>query len=167
MMTSPDELKARHSFGDYVYWTLFFVIHFIAGLTAISRHSIPWLIFYVVLGIATLSVLLKFYCSHCPHYIQGEKRLTCMFFWGIPKMFEARPGPLSPPEKAVSAVAAVIWILFPVFWLVLEPGLLLIYVLSWVVFAWTMKKTECSRCVYFHCPMNRVPEDARKQFEAD
>ena len=43
MMTSPDELKARHSFGDYVYWTLFFFIQFIAGLTAISRHSIPWL----------------------------------------------------------------------------------------------------------------------------
>ena len=167
MMTSPDQLKTRHSFGDYIYWTLFFAIHFIAGLAAISRHSIPWLIFYVVVGIATVFAILKFYCSHCPHYMKSEKSLKCMFSWGIPKIFEARPGPLSPPEKAVSIISAIIWLLFPVYWLVLEPSLLIIYVLSLLVFVLTVKKTECTRCVYFHCPVNCVPEDVRRQVEAD
>ena len=92
MLTSPDELKTRHRFADYIYWTLFFAIHFIAALAAISKHSIAWLVCYVAVGICLVLLILKFYCSHCPHYIQGKKSIKCMFFWGIPKCSSQDPG---------------------------------------------------------------------------
>ena len=167
MATSPDRLKTRHGFNDYMYWTLFFAIHFITALVAISKHSTAWLICYVIVGISILILILKFYCSHCPHYVCKGKTVKCMFFWGVPKLFEPKPGPLGPSEKAVTLVLSVLWILFPVYWLILEPGLLVIYWLSLLVFVLTVKKNECARCVYFHCPVNAVPEDVRSRFESN
>ena len=165
MLTSPDELKTRHRFADYIYWTLFFAIHFIAALAAISKHSIAWSVCYVAVGISLVFLILKFYCSHCPHYIQGKKSTKCMFFWGIPKMFKPRPGPLRPFEKAISIISPVIWVLFPLYWLALEPSFLVIYLLSLLVLVLTIRRNECGRCIYFHCPMNCVPKNIRRRFE--
>ena len=166
MIDSKDQLKTRHQFGDYLYWTLFFAIHIVAGGVAIWRHSIVWLICYVVVGVSLLLLLYKYYCSHCPHYIQSNKSTKCMFFWGVPKIFEERPGPLSFHEKAISIIAPVVWVLFPLYWLILEPGLLVIYLLSLVVFGLSVRRNECTRCVYVHCPVNCVPENVRSQMES-
>jgi hypothetical protein len=40
----------------------------------------------------------------------------------------------------------------------LQPGLLVIYLLSMGVLGLTLRRYECKRCVYFQCPSNCVPE---------
>ncbi len=165
MITSKDQLKIRHGFVDYLYWNLFGAIHIIAAGTAILNHSIACLVCYIILGISLVVLVYRFYCSHCPHYGQGDKTTKCMFFWGIPAFFKPRPWPLNLFEKAVLVISSIVWILFPLYWLSLEPSLLVIYLLSLAVFVWTIRRNECCRCIYFHSPVNCVPKEIRSQPE--
>jgi hypothetical protein len=68
---------------------------------------------------------------------------------------------LSLFEKFMIFAATIILIVFPFYWLISSPGLLVIYVLSMVALLTTIRRNECSRCVYFHCPVNCVPEDLK------
>lgn len=160
---STDQLKREHRFGDYIYWHLFFLIHVVAGFVAIVKHSPGWAITYVVLGISLVIFVYRFHCTHCPHYTMPAKRTRCMFLWGVPKFFRERVGPMNLFEKAVPFIAGMIWVFFPLYWLLLEPTLFILYWLSVVVLFLTVRRTECNRCTYFDCSMNRVPEDVRRQ----
>ena len=154
-------LKKKHTFKDFLYWNLFIAIPIVTACIAILKESVAWLIIYIVVSIFLFAVIYRFYCTHCPHYIQGGQSTTCMFFWGIPKLFDSRPGPLSLFEKFMTFAATIILIVFPFYWLISSPGLLVIYVLSMVALLTTIRRNECSRCVYFHCPVNCVPEDLK------
>jgi len=154
-------LKTRHKFLDFLYWNLVVSVPLITACIAIGTHSILGLILYLIAGILLATVLLKFYCTHCPHYIQSANTLKCMFFWGIPKFFMPKPGPLSILDKVVALSATLVIILLPLHWLLSAPGLLIIYVLSVGVMGTTLKRYECSRCTYFQCPSKSVPEDLR------
>jgi len=159
-MSKPaNPLKTRHKFLDFLYWNLVVSVPFITACIAIGKNSILWLISYIIICMLLVAVLYKFYCTHCPHYIQSDKTLKCMFFWGIPKFFKPESGPLSFLDKAVALVTTLIIVLLPVYWLWLQPGLLVIYLLSVGVIATTLKRYECRRCTYFQCPSNSVPED--------
>ena len=105
---------------------------------------------------------MKHFCAHCPHYTRDEATVKCMFFWGMPKFFKSRPGPLSPTDKTVSLAAPAVVGLFPLPWLLAEPGLLVIYLLSLVGFAMTVRRYECVRCVYSHCPSNMADAQAQQ-----
>jgi hypothetical protein len=61
----------------------------------------------------------------------------------------------------VSFAAPVIIILIPLYWLIIQPGLLAIYVLAVAVLLATIRRNECSRCIYFDSPVNCVPEDTK------
>jgi hypothetical protein len=61
----------------------------------------------------------------------------------------------------VSLIAALIIILLPLYWLRLQVDLLVIYLLSFAIFLITIRRNECSRCIYFNCPANNVPEDIK------
>ena len=161
MKNAEARLKTHHTFLDFLYWNLVFSVPFITACIAIARNSIVWLIAYVICFILLFAVIIRFYCTHCPHYKQGSKTLKCMFFWGIPKYFKARPGPLAILDKTVTLITAIIILSLPVYWLWLQPGLLVIYILSCGVGATTLRRYECRRCVYFECPSNCVPEDLR------
>jgi len=166
-ITSADQLKRRHRFGDYLYWHLFFLIHVVAGFVAIVKHSPGWAITYVVVGIGLALVVYRFQCTHCSHYRADTKRTKCMFLWGVPKFFKPRPGPLNIFEKAVPFIAGTIWVFFPVYWLLLEPTLFILYGLSLIVLFLTVYRYECSRCTYFNCSMNRVSGDVQGQAESE
>ena len=56
------------------------------------------------------------------------------------------------------AVATLVVVAVPFYWLAAEPGLLIIYLMSLAVFAITVRRHECGRCVYYNCPSNKVPE---------
>ena len=166
-ITSADQLKRKHRFGDYVYWHLFFLIHVVAGFVAIVKHSPGWAITYVIAGICLVALIYRFQCTHCPHYTADTKRTKCMFLWGVPKFFRARPGPLNFFEKAVPVVAGAIWVFFPLYWLFLEPTLFILYWLSVIVLFLTLYRYECSRCIYFHCSMNRVSEEVQRRSQSE
>ena len=154
-------LKKQHRFVDFLYWNMVVALPIITACIAIFKDSLVWMVIYIIICILLVAVIYRFYCTHCPHYVQGVKTTKCMFFWGMPKCFDSRPGPLSLFEKTVSFAAPVIIILIPIYWLILQPGLLAIYVLSVAVLVATIRRNECSRCIYFHCPVNCVPEDMK------
>ena len=161
------KLKTKHKFSDYLYWNLLVSVPIITACVAIFRFSVALLILYIIVCICLMIVVYRFFCTHCPHYTQSANKTKCMFFWGIPKYFSSRPGPLNFFEKAISLIAAIIIILLPLYWLILQPGLLAIYFLSLAVFGTTIKRNECRRCIYFNCPSNCVPEDVKSGLLSD
>ena len=54
-ITSTDQLKHEHRFGDYLYWHLFFLIHVVAAFMAIVKHSPGWAITYLLVGVALVA----------------------------------------------------------------------------------------------------------------
>jgi hypothetical protein len=137
-------------------------IPLVTGGLAIYGRSSGWLAAYVVSAVGFLGLIYRFFCTHCPHYTREGRTTQCMFFWGMPKFFSPRPGPLSGLEKTVTLAASAAILLFPVPWLLAKPGLLIIYILSLGIFAASMVRQECRRCLHFDCPANRVPHAMRK-----
>jgi hypothetical protein len=120
---------------------------------------------YILVSIIFFAVVIfRFFCTHCPHYLQSKKTVNCMFIRWVPKYFQPKPGPYSFLDLAVVALAMLVWVVFPVYWLYLHHGLLLIYVASLILFAVTMKRYECGRCIHFDCPANAVSEETRRRF---
>ena len=167
MNETKTQLKMHHKFSDYVYWNLLVSVPIITACIAILKNSIVLLILYIIVCICLMIVVYRFFCTHCPHYTQSANKTKCMFFWGMPKYFNPRPGPLNLFEKAISLIAPIIMILLPFYWLILQPGLLVIYFLSLAVFGATIRRNECGRCIYFHCPANCVPKDVKSQSLSD
>ena len=162
MNNDSHRLKTRHTLLDFLYWNLVLAVPFITACVAIARQSVIWLIVYIICCILLAVVILRFYCTHCPHYLRDTSKLTCMFYWGIPKYFKAKPEPLSILDKIVATLAIILIILLPVYWLQLQYGLLAIYILSWGVVITTLKRYECHRCIYFNCPSNCAPKGLKK-----
>ncbi len=156
-------LKKQHKFRDYLYWNLVAAVPIITACIAMFKASIMLLSLYIAACIFLIIIVYRFFCSHCPHYINSEKVVKCMFFWGVPRYFKARPGPLNLFEKGISLIAALILIFFPIYWMRLFPGLLVIYLFSLAAFGMTIRRNECKRCIYFECPANFVAEDVKNQ----
>ena len=158
MIGSGNELKTRYAFSDYLFYTCLLSVPSITALLAIFKHSVWWTIAYVVLAVGITTLLLKFYCTRCPHYTREGKTLRCIFFWGLPKFFNKRTGPLDVVDKLAAFSATAVLLVFPLYWLLMEPGLLIVYVLSLIGLGAAIYRNECRRCIYFACPANRVPE---------
>ena len=163
MINSCEQLKAKHDIRDYMYWNVLLAVPIVTACFAIFQHSRFWFSVYIILALILIMLILRHYCSHCPHYVQNKKTLNCMFFWGIPKVFKPRPGSLSTLDTAISFIAPCILLLFPFYWLLLEPYFLVIYLLSLVGFVATIRRNECGRCIYFECPVNKVPKSLKKK----
>jgi hypothetical protein len=163
-MNDPEiQLKKQHKFHDYLYWNLVALVPIITACMAMFKVSIALLGFYIALLASMIIIIYRFFCTHCPHYINSEKVVKCMFIWGIAKYFKARPGPLNLFEKGISVIASLILIFFPIYWMRLYPDLLVIYLLSLAVFGMTIRRNECKRCIYFECPVNSVTEGTKNQ----
>jgi hypothetical protein len=161
MTPAGEQLRTRYQFRDFLFYTALFAVPPVTALLAISRASAGWLLVYLAVCLAMVAVILKFFCTRCPHYTRGNGKLKCVFFWGLPKFFAPRPGALNTRDKAAAFIAPAVIVLFPLYWLLQQPGLLVIYILSASVAAAALQRMECDRCVYFECPANRVPEDQK------
>jgi hypothetical protein len=161
MIHSEEELRSRYRFSDFLFYTCLLAVPLLTAVLAILRHSVGWMVVYLVLLVAASVLLLKFFCSRCPHYTREEKSLKCIFFWGMPKFFPPRPGPLQMMDKAASILAAALLLGFPLYWLVQEPGLLIVFALSTAGFAAAVRRNECRRCIYLDCPANAVPDSLK------
>lgn len=163
-MDGPEtKLKKKHAFADHVYWNLVLSVPIVSACVAILRDSVFWFVLYAIVCGVLITSIYRFFCTHCPHYIESHRTTKCMFFWGIPKFFESRPEPLNLFEKSVSIIAPAIMMCLPLYWLFFELDLLVIYFLSLAVLVLTIRRNECGRCIHYHCPVNCVPEDIRRQ----
>jgi hypothetical protein len=56
--------------------------------------------------------------------------------------------------------------LWPIPVFVASQQWLLLAITVWAViaWAWTVQRTQCTRCYHLSCPVNRVPEEVREGF---
>jgi hypothetical protein len=149
-------LKYSYSFPDFLYYIGLLAIPVVTAFTVVLDRSGAAALIYLLVLLGSVPVMLRFFCTHCPHYCSNENTLKCIFFWGLPKLFRQRTGPLSMMEKCLSVSALALVILFPVYWMLQTPGLFIIYLLSIVLFGASVRRNECPRCIYTACPANRV-----------
>jgi hypothetical protein len=155
------QLRKRYSFSDFLYYTAFAAVPFFTAFYAIFNRSTGWFVFYFLLCLFSATLLYRYYCTHCPHYTREGRLTKCMFFPGMPKFFQPRPGPLGFLDKTIVFIASAVVIILPLFWLFQQPGLLIIFILSLSVFWVTIRRNECVRCIYFDCPVNKVAQDLK------
>jgi hypothetical protein len=159
-------LRVEHEFKDFLYWNFVtLTILFSAGL-AIGINSTGWLLAYIFIVLFHFGILeQRFFCTHCPYFVRGEKCLRCMMNWGWPRHFKPRQYPPGKFDLVITSLGFIILILFPLPWLLKIPFLLGAYLVSILIFLLTIWRYECLRCIYFACPFNRVPAEMRKEFE--
>lgn len=161
-MTCSDQgLKTSYTFADYLSWTLLTLIPVLTAVYGIYRASIAWTLIYLIVLIFCFAVIIyRFFCTHCPHYKNSGRSTKCIFLWGVPAYFTPRPGPLNFFDKLMVFLGFIIALAFPVYWLLADPLLLLIYAISWAVLSIFLYRYECIRCIHRDCPMNRAVEKA-------
>ena len=147
-------LKYNYSFSDFLFYIALLAIPVITAIVAILDKSIAGVVIFFLILLASIPVMLRFFCTHCPHYCRDEKTLKCIFFWGLPKFFKQRSGSLSWTEKLLSISGPTLVLLYPVYWILQEPGLFIIYVLSVITLFASVRRNECPRCIYTECPVN-------------
>jgi hypothetical protein len=159
-------LKMKHEFKDFLYWNLVTLTLLLSAGFAIGIRSTGWLIAYIFVVFFHFNILeQRFFCTHCPYYSRGGEKFRCMMNWGWPKHFRPRPYPPGKFDLAITTMGFIIVIFFPIPWLLKEPFLLGAYSVSILIFLLTIWKYECSHCIYFGCPFNRVTPEVRRGFE--
>jgi hypothetical protein len=152
------ELKTRYSISDFLLYIFLLSVPLFTAVLSIVKESVLWTMVFIGLGAGITVIILKFYCTRCPHYTREGKYLKCIFFWGLPKFFTKRPGKLKISDKVITYSATIVLLIFPVYWMLMAPGLLIVYLLSLIALGAAIYCNECDRCIYFECPANRVPE---------
>jgi hypothetical protein len=158
MVHSRKELKTHYSISDFLFHIFLLSVSLFTAVLSILKESVLWTMVFIGLGAGITVIVLKFYCTRCPHYTREGKYLKCIFFWRLPKFFTNRPGKLDISDKVITYSATIVLLIFPVYWLLMTPGLLIVYLLSLIALGAAISFTECDRCIYFECPANRVPE---------
>jgi len=162
MKCSIECLLYKPTFIDFLHGKLIAVVPFATAIIGIVKQSETFIWVLVYIGIFLLHAIHIYSkkCPHCAYYKVGGKIHKCHYIYGVPKILKGKSGPPSRYLPVYTPIAVTIITLFPIYWLIFQWELLIIYILSWgVLFASIL--FECSRCVYLECPTNRVPEDIK------
>lgn len=117
----------------------------------------PWLVYALFFFFVWEAGAL---CRHCPYWAEAGKTLHCHANFGVYKIWEYQPGPMSRGEKIQFLAGALILLAYPFPFLVLaqESLLVIIALVSAVSGVFILRKNVCSRCINFSCPLNAVPK---------
>jgi hypothetical protein len=124
---------------------------------------LPWLVTIVgYFGFVEIRVM----CSHCPHYAEPGQSLQCWANYGAPRLWNYRPGPMSLVEKSVFMSGLVLVWGYPLAFLLVgwQWLLLFMYLLATASFFVTLRRSFCSQCMNFACPLNSVGQPVRAEF---
>jgi len=154
------------SLGPFIYYKLLTVVPLFAATIAIFRYSssIFWLFLYFVLCLFHACIMYSIKCPHCRYYRNGQEKFSCFIYWNFPKFWKERSNPASPIVKYYAPFGILYLSFYPVYWLSFQWELLVIYFLSLGIILSSILKNECSRCLYFECSNNTVPEFLRKAY---
>jgi hypothetical protein len=135
-----------------------------AGIYQINAWWLaPWLLMiFGYFGFIEIRVM----CSHCPHYAEPGKSLQCWANYGSPRLWKYRPGPMTAMEKIVFEAGISLVMAYPLAFLLTGSQwfLLAIYLLTTASGFVTLKRSFCSQCMNFACPLNNVNEKTRADF---
>jgi hypothetical protein len=152
---------------DLAAFLLVFLPSFVVGGTGVFRINPWWLVPWLVIVFGYFGfVEIRVMCSHCPHYAEPGKSLQCWANYGSPRLWKYRPGPMSVAEKIVFEAGLVLVFGYPLVFLLLGAQwlLLVIYFLTGASFVATLRRSYCSQCMNFACPLNIVDEKVRTAF---
>ncbi len=153
-----------HDLAAFLFAGLPMVIVGGAGVVQIGAWwLVPWLlIVFAYFGFVEIRVM----CSHCPHYAEPGKSLQCWANYGSPRLWKYHPDPMSITEKIVFVTGLVLVMGYPLAFLLIGPQwfLLAVYLITVVSFYLTLRRSYCSECMNFACPLNIVGEDVRSEF---
>ena len=123
----------------------------------------PWLV--IILGYFGF-IEIRVMCSHCPHYAEPGKSLQCWANYGSPRLWKYRPGPMTTAEKIVFESGILLIMAYPLIFLLvgLQWFLLAVYLLTTAGGYVTLRRSYCSQCMNFACPLNNVNEKIRAEF---
>jgi hypothetical protein len=105
-------------------------------------------------------------CSHCPYWAAEGRVLRCHANYGVIKIWRYRPQPMSRSEQVQFLAGVVVFILYPLIFLLAGEEYLLaaIGLASAASFGYLLRRNICSRCVNFSCPLNNVPKEVANAF---
>ncbi len=152
---------------DLLHFLLISLPGFLLGGAVIYSYSQWSFALYLAFTIGFFGLLeIRVMCSHCPHYAEEGKTLSCWANHGSPKLWKYRPGPMSKAERFLFFGGLVlIWGLPSPFFVLTGSWLLLaLYILTNTAFFVTLKIFFCSKCINFACPLNGVDQDGKKMF---
>ena len=165
-MNKCASLLSKPSLGHFIYFKLQTVVPVFIASFAIIKYSgnIFWLLLYFALCLFHAGIMYSIKCPHCRYYRNGEKNFSCFIFWNTPKLWKERTNPASGIVKIYAPIGVLYLSFYPVYWLTFQWELLVIYFLSLGIILTSILKFECSRCIYFECSNNTVPEFLRKAY---
>ena len=140
---------------------------FIIGGAGIVHVNAWWLIPWLVIVFGYFGfVEIRVMCSHCPHYAEPGKSLQCWANYGSPRLWKYRPGPMNTAEKIVFESGILLIVAYPLVFLgaASQWFLLALYLLTTAGDYVTLKRSYCSQCMNFACPLNTVTETVRIEF---
>ena len=150
---------------DFAVLAIGFFIPFLAGMVigGFWLGLALWVVLAIIFFVYVEALVL---CRHCPHYAEEGFTLRCHANYGLPKIPRFSPRPLSQVEKIIFLGYVAVLGLYYVPFFVLSQQWLLLAITTWAVitWAWTLLRTQCTRCYHVSCPLNRVPANVREKF---
>jgi hypothetical protein len=150
----------------FIYYKLLTLVPVSAAITAMLRQgdSFIWPILYVAVCLTHAGIMNAAKCPHCPYYKMGAGTFSCFIWWGTPKLWAEREGPERAWVGKYASFGMAVLVLFPVYWLIREWPLLLIYLFGIGGLVLSIGLNECSRCLNFNCAHCTVPKDLRREY---
>jgi hypothetical protein len=156
------QIKAQHTYLDFAYFKLLTAVPLVTVLAGLWQTNPIMIIPYTLWIAIHVTLVYRILCSHCPHYGAYQGKTQCLYLWNVPPVYRARPVPQNFVEKIGVKLLLLISILFPVYWLLQNLELLIIYLLSVAVLLITMMRSECTRCAHLNCSHNRTSQSGKK-----
>ena len=172
------ELQGKLHCHPYFQHSLYFMLSYFAGLVPailgiifaqvsilISSGIIGGWILYAIFFFCVWES--KVLCSHCPHYSNpAQKILHCGVNSGMYKITSYNPNPITSGEKIQFYIGAAILLgYFLPFLFILGQFVYFILnmagIIIWVI---VIQLKHCKECINFSCPLNRTPEELKKEF---
>ena len=153
--------------GNLLHFLLIVSPSFLLGGAGVYNANgwmlIPWLLILIgYFGFVEIRVM----CSHCPHYAEPGRSLTCWANYGALKLWKYRPGQMTRTETVAFFGGFVLVWGYPLVFIIrsYQWFLLIVYALTTASFFVTLQVFLCSQCMNFACPLNRVDDEIRGSF---
>jgi hypothetical protein len=163
-------LMCRYEARDTTHFFMIILPLFVTAIGGMIVSGYGWWLF------GWLAYMLFFFfvwegrvlCSHCPYWAAEGRMLRCHANYGVIKLWRYRPEPMNRSEQAQFLFGALLFVLYPLVFLVIGGEFLLagIGLVSAVSFGYLLRRNICSRCFNFSCPINNVAPGIRQDFFA-
>jgi hypothetical protein len=156
-------LMCRYEARDSTHFFMIILPFFVTAIGGVIAAGYGWWL------LGWLAYMLFFFfvwegrvlCSHCPYWAEPGSVLRCHANYGVVKLWKYRPGPMNRSEQVQFLAGVLLFILYPLVFLVIGRKYLLaaIGLACATSFAYLLRRNICNRCVNFSCPLNHVPKN--------